>query len=108
MGLLKRELSQTQNTKRDPNKDYEENDKDISLISLNTSFELKNVKGPLIRRRSCLCKWCGGISKFETKHQDIVSDLQAYGRNKDKKNGKHELDKKEQEASKLHCNFFSL
>ena len=37
-------------------------------------------KAKIIRRRSCCCQWCGGISDFETKHQDIVNDLEKFGR----------------------------
>jgi len=33
-----------------------------------------------IRRKSCCCQWCGGISSLETKHQDLVTDIESYGR----------------------------
>lgn len=34
----------------------------------------------MIRRKSCCCQWCGGISNFEVKHGDILSDLNKFGR----------------------------
>ena len=29
-----------------------------------------------MRRRSCCCKWCGGISEFEAKHKDIAGNVE--------------------------------
>lgn len=26
----------------------------------------------MMRRRSCCCKWCGGVSKMEVKHNDLI------------------------------------
>ena len=55
---------------------FEEDDN----VKIDSSDLLNETDIKIMRRRSCCCKWCGGISEFEMKNQDIISDLQKYGR----------------------------
>jgi len=48
-------------------------------MSAKQSF-FKPEERKFIRRKSCCCQWCGGISTLETKHQDLVTDIESYGR----------------------------
>jgi len=105
--LPKKVISSSKHIKNECDK----KDKDDSIdISMDSFTEIKVKKNSLIRRRSCLCKWCGGVSKYEMKHQDIVSDLQTLGRNGDKKlednQNSQEIDQKNN--AKLRCNDISF
>jgi len=33
-----------------------------------------------IRRKSCHCKWCGGISEKELRNQDIAPELEKFAK----------------------------
>jgi len=50
----------------------------VEMLTKQNFFKPEERK--FIRRKSCCCQCCGGISSLETKHQDLVTDIESYGR----------------------------